>query len=126
MKNTSRLVTLALLLCVTLTGVSVSAKIRSRTVAVSQDFAVGTTLVKSGIYLFSFDDKSNELTIADNKTKEVVAKVSAHAEPREAAATETGLQLSKQGDSNVLTGVAFSGEKWNINVGKAGQVAAGN
>lgn len=127
MKSSSRLITPALLLCLLLTGVSASAKVRARTVAVSQDIAVGGTLVKSGIYLFSFDDQTKELTIADNSKRDVViAKVAASAEPREVAARDTDLQLSRQGESMVLTGIAFSGEKWTISVGKAGQQAASN
>lgn len=116
MKKNAWLITSALLLCLSLAGVTASAKIKSRTVALGQDIAVGGTSVKSGIYLFSFDDKTNELTISDNKTRQVVAKVAARTQPREKAAKETDLQLSKQGDSMVLTGIAFSGEKWAISV----------
>lgn len=123
MKKNTWLITSALLLCLSLAGVTASAKVKSRTVAITQDFAVAGTVVKTGIYLFSFDDKTNELTIADNKTRAVVAKVAARTQPRETAAPETDLQLAKQGDSMVLTGIAFSGEKWSISVS---QETAGN
>ncbi|HWS56441.1 MAG TPA: hypothetical protein VN228_20045 [Pyrinomonadaceae bacterium] len=123
MKKNSVLITSALLLCISLAGVTASAKVKSRTVAITQDFAVAGTVVKSGIYLFSFDDKTNELTISDNKTRSVVAKVAARTQPRETAAPTTDLQLARQGDSMVLTGVAFSGEKWDISVN---QETAGN
>ena len=123
MRKNSVLITSALLLCLSLAGVTASAKVKSRTVAITQDFAVAGTVVKSGIYLFSFDDKTNELIIADNKTRQVVAKVAARSEPRETAAPATDLRLAKQGDTMVLTGVAFSGEKWAISVS---QETAGN
>lgn len=116
MKKNAWLITSALLMCLSLAGVTASAKVRSRTVALSQDIAVGGATVKSGIYLFSFDDKSNELTILDNKSRQVIAKVAARTQPRETASKETDLQLAKQGDSMVLTGIAFSGEKWAISV----------
>jgi hypothetical protein len=125
MKSSSRIVTLGLLLCLLLTGVTASAKVRSRTVPVAQDISVGGTVIKSGIYLFSFDDKTNELTIADNSKRDVIiARVSARAEAREAAASANDLQLAKQGDSMVLMGLTFAGEKWSISVGKAGQESA--
>jgi hypothetical protein len=121
----SKIVAPALLLCLLLTGVTASAKVRSRTVAVSQDFSVGGTLVKSGIYLFSFDDKTNELTIAENGKRDVVvARASARAESRPAAASSTDIQLAKQGDAMVLTGVTFAGEKYNISVGQTTTASA--
>lgn len=119
MKSFSRISTLAIILCLTLAGVTASAKVKSRTVAVSQEFTVGATVIKPGIYLFRFDDKTNELTIADNaRRKEIIARVSARAEERPEAASTTDLQLAKQGDTLVLTGLTFSGEKWNISVGQ--------
>ena len=88
MKSFSRVSTFALLLCLTLAGVTASAKVKSRTVAVSQEFTVGGTVIKSGIYLFRFDDKTNELTIADNaKRSRIIARVSARASARESAAS---------------------------------------
>ncbi len=126
MNRHARRLTAALCLCLLLTGVTASAKVRSRTVAFSQDITVGGTLIKSGVYLLSFDDKTNELTIAANKSREVVAKVSARAERRETAPKSTDLQVARQGDAMVLTGVTFSGEKWAINIGSAGRDAAGN
>ena len=119
MKSFSRVSSLAVILCLTLAGVTASAKVKSRTVAVSQEFTVGGVVIKSGIYLFRFDDKTNELTVADNaKRNVIIARVSARAEARESAAPATDLQLAKRGDTFVLTGLTFSGEKWNISVGQ--------
>ncbi len=123
MKRTLGRISLALSLCL-LAGVGASAKVKNRTVAFAQDFTVAGTPVKGGIYRVSFDDKTGELTFADNKTKAVVAKVAARAESRQRDAMKTDVQLVKHGDSLVLTGIAFSGENRVISIGEATADAA--
>lgn len=87
------------------------AKVKSRVITVGQDFIVAGTPVKAGTYRFSFDDQSNELTITDRKTKQVVARAEARAESRGAAPLLMEVQLVDGGSSKTLVRVAFNGER---------------
>src|SRR4051794_9720418 len=72
-------IALAFVLFVVL-GTVASAKVSSRIVSFGQDFIVNGTTVKAGIYKLTFDDKTNEFTIMDRKTKAVIAKTTGRSE----------------------------------------------
>ncbi|MCA1618416.1 MAG: hypothetical protein LC795_03705 [Acidobacteria bacterium] len=110
MKKITTHVATALLLCVIAVS-PVFAKVKSRTITVGQDFAVGGTVVKAGTYRFNFDDQKNELTVTDRKTKEVLARSEARVETRKAGPLTMHLELVESGSSKTLASIAFSGEK---------------
>ncbi len=110
MKKITTSIATALLLCL-VCAAPASAKLKSRTGSVGQDFAVGGTVVKAGTYRFSFDDQKNELTVADRKTKQVVARAEARVESRGNGPLKMDLQLIDGAGSKTLASVAFDGEK---------------
>ena len=110
MKKITTHVATALLLCVIAVS-PVFAKVKSRTITVGQDFAVGGTVVKAGTYRFNFDDEKNELTVTDRKTKEVLARSEARAETRKDSPLTMHLELVESGSSKTLASIAFFGEK---------------
>jgi hypothetical protein len=110
MKKIKTRIALALLLGLVCAAPSY-AKVKSRFITVGQDFAVGGTAVKAGTYRFGFDDQTNELTITDKKTKQVIAKVEAHAEARSDGSLSINVQLNNNGGAQSLASVAFDGEK---------------
>ena len=120
MKTTTRIATalLVALLC----AAPAFAKVKSRVITVGQDFVVGATTVKAGTYRFSFDDATNELSVIDRKSKEVIAKAEARAEARNAGPLTTQIQLVDSGSSKTLASVAFDGEK--LTYALAGSTAA--
>lgn len=87
------------------------AKVKTRTITVGQDFAVGGTVVKAGTYRFSFDDQKNELTVVDRKSKEVIARSEARSEARADGKLTMNLKLVDGGSSKTLASVSFDGEK---------------
>lgn len=115
---------IALMVCA-LASSAALAKVKSRTITVGLDFAVGDTLVKRGTYKFSFDDKTNELTIIA-KDKTVVAKTAARVEKRQQEATGMDLVLAQKGDKQALLSVAFYGESENIVVADAQMAESGD
>ena len=108
-KFTTRIATAALLCLVCVAPAF--AKVRSRTISVGQDFAVGGTVVKAGTYRFSFDDQKNELTVLNRKTKEVIARSEARTEARTDGQLTMQLQLVDGGSSKTLASISFDGEK---------------
>ena len=108
-KTTTRIATALLLglLCVS----PAFAKVKSRTISVGQDFAVGGTVVKAGTYRFNFDDQKNELTVSDRKTKEVIARADVRVEARDDKKLPMHLELVDGGSAKTLTSIAFAGEK---------------
>lgn len=109
---------IALTVCA-LTSSAALAKVKSRTITVGMDFMVGDTVVKKGTYKFSFDDKTNELTIIA-KDKSIVAKVAARLEKRQQEATGMDLVLAQKGDKQALVSLAFYRETENIVVNDGG------
>ena len=122
MKKTSTCIAAALLLC-TLTATA-SAKVTSQVVTFARDFVLGGTSVKSGTYRVSFDDKTNELTVSDAKTKAVVAKAAASAGKRQSRGTRLEFLMVPQGDAQSLSTIAFEGQKQLITIGGGGGAAA--
>jgi YVTN family beta-propeller protein len=86
------------------------AKAKSRLLTVGQDFVVGTTTVKAGTYIFSVDSESNELTVLNKKTKEVVARAQTQAQSRKGP-FKLDFQLVENNGAQTLASIAFDGEK---------------
>ena len=108
-KMTTRIAT-ALLLGV-LCAAPAFAKSKSRTVTIGQDFVVGATTVKAGTYIFSVDGESNELTVLNKKTKEVIARAETRAEARGKGPFRLDFQLVDNNGTQTLASIAFDGEK---------------
>ena len=108
-KMTTRIATAFLLcaLCVT----PAFAKGKSRTLTVGQDFVVGATTVKAGTYVFSVDSATNELTVLDRKTKEVVARAETRSQSRDKGPFKLDVQLVDNNGTKTLASIAFEGEK---------------
>jgi hypothetical protein len=95
-------------------GTVASAKVSSRIVSFGQDFIVNGTTVKAGIYKLTFDDKTNEFTIMDRKTKAVIAKTTGRTEKRQTATGGMDVTMNDEGTNHVLTSVAFPGDSNSI------------
>jgi hypothetical protein len=108
-KMTTRIAT-ALLLGV-LCAAPAFAKAKSRLLTVGQDFVVGATTVKAGTYVFSVDSETNELTVLDRKTKEVVARAQTSPQSRGKGPFRLDFQLVDRNGSQTLASIAFDGEK---------------
>jgi len=108
-KMTTRIVTALLLgiLCVA----PVYAKAKSRKLTVGQDFVVGATTVKAGTYIFSVESETNELTVLDKKTKEVIARAQTTSQPRSKGPFRLDFQLVDNNGTKTLASIAFDGEK---------------
>ena len=105
-KRISVSIATALLLCA-VSLVTASAKVKSNTYSVGQDFVIAGTTVKAGTYHFRFDDQKNELTVVDRKTKEVVARVEARAEAWGQDAASLGIQLTGDAAPKSFAGISF-------------------
>ena len=108
-KMTTRIAT-ALLLGV-LCAAPAFAKAKSRMLTVGQDFVVGATTVKAGTYVFSVDEATNELTVIDRKTKEVIARAETRAQSRGKGPFRLDFQLVDNNGTKTLASIAFDGEK---------------
>ena len=109
-KMTTRFAT-ALLLGV-LCAAPAFAKAKSRVLTVGQDFIVGATTVKAGTYVFQINDETNELTILNKKTKEVIARAETRAQSRDKGPFKLDLQLvDNSSGAKTLASIAFDGEK---------------
>lgn len=86
-------------------------KAKSRLLTIGQDFVVGATTVKAGTYIFSVDGESNELTVLNKKTKEVVARAQTQAKVRDKGPFKLDFQLVDNNGTKTLTTIAFDGEK---------------
>jgi hypothetical protein len=102
--------TIAAVLLVCAVAATASAKVKSRLITVGQDFIIAGKTVKAGTYRFGFDDVKNELTVADRKTGEVVARTEAHVENSKKGTFPT---LLLEGESAPLTfaGLSFDGKQ---------------
>jgi hypothetical protein len=105
---TNGTIVIALLICAAAS--TASAKVTSRVITVGQDFRLAGQTVKAGTYRFAFDDEKNELTVADRKTKEVIARAEARVE---ASKKGTFPILLLEGESAPLTfaGLSFNGKQ---------------
>jgi YVTN family beta-propeller protein len=110
MKKMTTRIAAALLLCAICVAPAF-AKGKSRILTVGQDFVVGATTVKAGTYVFSVDQESNELTVLDRKTKEVVARAQTRSESRGKGPFKLDVQLVDNNGTKTLASIAFDGEK---------------
>jgi hypothetical protein len=108
-KMTTRIAT-ALLLGV-LCAAPAFAKAKSRLLTVGQDFVVGATTVKAGTYNFSVDEATNELTVSDKKTKEVIARAETRSQSRGKGPFRLDFQLVDNNGTKTLASIAFDGDK---------------
>ena len=108
-KMTTRIAT-ALLLGV-LCAAPAFAKAKSRMLTVGQDFVVGATTVKAGTYFFSIDEATNELTVSDKKTKEVIVRAESRSQSRGKGPFRLDLQLVDNNGTRTLASIAFDGDK---------------
>ena len=110
MKTMTTRIATALLLGV-LCAAPAFAKAKSRLLTVGQDFVVGATTVKAGTYLFSIDEATNELTVLNKKTKEVVARAETRSTARDKGPFRLDFQLVDNNGTKTLASIAFDGEK---------------
>lgn len=106
MRRITTSIIVALLLCATAS--TAAAKVTSRLITVGQDFRIAGKTVKAGTYRFGFDDVKNELTVADRKTGEVVARAEARAE-RSKKGTFPALLLEGESAPLSFAGLSFDG-----------------
>jgi hypothetical protein len=102
------IITAALLVCTAAN--TASAKVTSRVITVGQDFNVAGKTVKAGTYRFGFDDVKNELTVADRKTGEVIARAEARVE-RSKKGTFPALLLEGESAPLTFVGLSFDGKQ---------------
>ena len=119
-KMTTRIAT-ALLLGV-LCAAPAFAKAKSRLLTVGQDFVVGATTVKAGTYVFSVDDATNELSVIDRKSKEVIARAETRTQSRSKGPFKLDFQLVDNNGTKTLASIAFDGEKQSYTI--AGSASA--
>ena len=108
-KGISRLL-VVLMLCV-MAGTAAFAKEKSRVITFGQDFVVGETAVKAGTYKITYNDQTNELTFADKKTKEVVAKVKTTVKERSEKSNIIDMGWTTKDGKQVLLNITFPGDK---------------
>lgn len=108
MRRITTSIIVALLLCAAAS--TASAKVTSRLITVGQDFRLAGQTIKAGTYRFGFDDVKNELTVADRKTGEVIARAQARAEKSKKGTFPT---LLLEGESAPLSfiGLSFDGKQ---------------
>ena len=87
-----------------------SAKVTSRVITVGQDFRIAGQTVKAGTYRFGYDDAKSELTIAERKSGEVIARAEARSEKLKKG---TFPVLLLEGESAPLSfaGLSFDGKQ---------------
>ena len=108
MRRITTSIIVALLICAA--AATASAKVKSRLITVGQDFRIAGTTVKAGTYRFGFDDVKNELTVADRKTGEVVARAEARAE-KSKKGTFPSLLLEGESAPLSFAGLSFDGKQ---------------
>ena len=120
-KITTRIAT-ALLLCA-LCAAPAFAKAKSRVLTVGQDFIVGATTVKAGTYVFSINEETNELTVLNKKTKEVLARAETRVQSRGKGPFRLDFQLVDNNGTKTLASIAFDGEKNSYTIAGASTAA---
>lgn len=113
---------ITLVVCALLSTTALAAgksSLKSKHITVGVDFVVGDTLVKKGTYKWTFNKKTNELTITA-KDKTVVAKTVARLEKRDKAAIGTHLVFAERGGNKALISLAFPGDSQDIVIDSRG------
>jgi hypothetical protein len=108
MRRITTSIIVALLICATAS--TATAKFKSRLITVGQDFRIAGKTVKAGTYRFGFDDVKNELTVAERKTGEVLARTEARAE-RSKKGTFPALLLEGESAPLSFAGLSFDGRQ---------------
>ena len=108
MRRITTSIIVALLICATAS--TATAKFKSRLITVGQDFRIAGKTVKAGTYRFGFDDVKNELTVAERKTGEVLARTEARAE-RSKKGTFPALLLEGESAPLSFGGLSFDGRQ---------------
>lgn len=108
MRRIKSSIIVALLVCAT-AAATASAKTTSRLITVGQDFQIAGQTVKAGTYRFGYDDVKNELTVADRKTREVIARVEARTE-KSKKGTFPALLLEGESAPLAFAGLSFDGK----------------
>ena len=108
MRRITTSIIVSLLICAAAS--TASAKVTSRLITVGQDFRLAGKTVKAGTYRFGFDDEKNELTVADRKTGEVVARAEARAE-RSKKGNLPPLQFEGESAPLTFAGLSFDGRQ---------------
>lgn len=106
MRRITTSIIVALLICAMAS--TAAAKVTSRLITVGQDFRIAGQTVKAGTYRFGFDDVKNELTVADRKTGEVIARAEARAE-KSKKGTFPALLLEGESAPLSFVGLSFDG-----------------
>jgi len=73
---------------------------------------VNGTLVKPDTYQLVFDNKTNQLAI--KKEGKTIVTAAAHLEQRDAKAEQTEVLTLQNGDTSILTGVRFAGQRQEV------------
>lgn len=120
MKKSLHRLAISLVLCTLFASVALAGG-KSKNVTFNEDIKVGDTLVKKGTYVVTFDEKTNELTIRDNK--KIIAKTTGRLEERKRAGWRPVNYLTvKDNESNImLSGVQMGGRLITI----GGETATG-
>ncbi len=108
MRRIASTIIVALLVCAA--AATASAKVKSQQITVGQDFVVAGKTIKAGTYRFGYDDVKNELTVADKKTGEVVARAEARAETSKKG-TFPALLLEGESAPLSFAGLSFDGRQ---------------
>lgn len=122
MKKIISSIMVAVVLCA-LSTVAVFGKEKSRVITFGQDFVVGEASVKAGTYKVIYNDQTNELTFADKKTKEVVAKTKATTQSCDKT-NAIDMKFSNSSGKNVLMSITFAGDNVAIVLGGSGSGAS--
>ena len=107
-KTVSRV--LMVLMLFTFASVAAYAKEKSRTITFGQDFVVGDTNVSAGTYKVTYNDKTNELTFVNKKTKEVAAKLNVTTQACDKSDL-LDMKWIKVGNKDSLVRITFAGDK---------------
>lgn len=108
MRRITTNIIVALLICAA--SVTASAKVTSRLITVGQDFRLAGKTLKAGTYRFGFDNTKNELTVADRKTGEVIARAEARVE-KSKKGTFPALLLEGETAPLSFAGLSFDGRQ---------------
>jgi hypothetical protein len=115
MQSINRL--LVALVVLALTGVIALAEGKSKSVTFNEDVTVNGTLVKRGTYKVTYDEQSNEMTIArNNKT---IAKTPARTEKLDKKVSRTQVNTRKNNEKEELSSITFGGDDQAIIVGSS-------
>lgn len=87
------------------------------TITFPENVKINGTLVKSGTYDVSFDEKTNELAIM--KGSKVIARVAGTLEKRAEKARRTEYRTASSSEGTQLVRFAFSGSEQDIVVGSS-------